>query len=97
MRPQISVAARFWLGVALPTLVLLLFILFLVFVTGQGKGAAPAGVFVLSVFILPVTMLANSWVLFVNWHGRGLLFAAGLALPLFVGCVLTYMIHGSHN
>ena len=95
MKPRTSVATRFWLGVALPTLVLSLFILFLVFVTGHGKGVAPAGVLVLSVFIVPVTMLVNCWVFFVNWQGRGLLFSAGLAVPLCVGCALALLIHGS--
>jgi hypothetical protein len=69
--------------------------LFLVFVTGHGKGAAPAGVLVLSMFIVPATMLVNCWVLFVKWQSRGLLFAAGLTVPFCVGCALAFMIHGS--
>jgi hypothetical protein len=95
MRPPLCAATRFWLGVALPTLVLSFVILFLVFVTGQGKGAAPAGVLVLSLFILPATMLVNCWVMFVKWQDRGLLLAAGLEVPLCVGFALAILIHAS--
>ena len=95
MRQVISVAGRFWLGVALPTLLLVLFLLFLVFVTGHGKGAGPASVFVLSFFAVPIMLIVNCWVLFVRWQDRGWLFAAGTALPLCVGFAAAYMIHGS--
>ena len=92
MKPRTSVAARFWLGVALPTLIFVFFILFLVFATRLGQGFGPAGVLVLSVFALPVMVLVNCWVLFVNWRSRGLLFAAGLTLPICVGFTMAIVI-----
>jgi hypothetical protein len=97
MRPRTSVSARFWLGVALPTLVLVLFILFLVFATGYGRESAPVVVIILSFVALPATMLVNCWVLFVTWSDRALLFAAGLAVPLYVGCGMAIFVHGTTN
>jgi hypothetical protein len=81
--------------VALPTLVLAIFILFLVFATGRDRESAPAVVLLLSFLALPATMLANCWVLFVRWRARALLFMAGLALPSYVGCAMAAYVHGS--
>ena len=92
MKPRTSFAVKFWLGVALPMLLFALFILFIVFAIRLGQGFAPAGVFVLSVYALPVMTLVNCWVLFVNWRSRGLLFAAGLAVPFCVGCAMAILI-----
>jgi hypothetical protein len=80
--------------VALPTLVLVLFILFLVFATGRGRESAPVVVLLLSFLALPATMLANCWVLFVHWHSRALLFAAGLTVPFYVGSGMAIYVHG---
>ena len=96
MRPRTSVSARFWLGVALPTLALVLFILFLVFATG-GEETGPVVVLIVSIVAVPATMLANCWVLFVNWNRRVLLFAGGLAGPLYVGCGMAIFLHGPKN
>ncbi|MFY9314174.1 MAG: hypothetical protein WAO95_01285 [Burkholderiales bacterium] len=78
----------------MPTVVLVLFILFLVFAMGRGRGFAPMGVVVLSFVALPATALANCWVLFVNWSGRTLLCFAGFALPLYVGCGMAVFVDG---
>jgi hypothetical protein len=96
MTPRISIAARFWLGAALPTLALVLFILFLVFATG-GKETGPVVVLIVSIVAVPATMLANCWVLFVNWNRRVLLFAGGLAVPSYVGCAMAIFLHGPAN
>jgi hypothetical protein len=92
MKPRIPVAARFWLGVALPTLIFVFFILFIVFAARVGQGFAPVVVLLLSAYALPVILLVNCWVLFVDWSSRKLLIAAGLAVPLCVGVAMAILI-----
>jgi hypothetical protein len=70
--------------------------LFLV-ATGHGRESAPAVALIVSLFALPATMLANCWVLFVAWSDRTLLFAAGLAVPCYVGCGMAIFVHGAPN
>ena len=88
MAPRTSVSTRFWLGVALPMLVFVLFILLIVFALRVGEGFAPVGVLLMSGYALPVMMLVNCWVFFVVWRNRKYLFTAGLAVPL---CVAVFM------
>lgn len=92
-RTKVSLASKFWLGIAFPLLLFVLFILFIVFAIRLGQGFAPAFVFVLSVYAVPVMLLVNCWVLFVDWRSRGRLFAAGLAMPLCVGFIMVIIIH----
>jgi hypothetical protein len=91
-RTHHSLAAKFWFGVALPTLLFVLFNLFIVFAIRLGEGFAPATVLLLSVYALPVMMLVNCWVFFVDWRSRGSLIAAGLAVPLCVGLFMAIFI-----
>jgi hypothetical protein len=92
MKPRTSFAAKFWFGVALPMLLFALFILLIVFAIRLGQGFGPAGVLVLSVYAFPVMTLVNCWVFFVDWRSRSHLFAAGLAIPLCVGFIMTIII-----
>lgn len=93
MKPRTSLAAKFWLGVALPMLIFVLFILFIVFVIRLGEGFAPVVVLLLSAYAFPVIMLVNCWVFFIDWRTRSHLFAAGLAVPLCVGAFMAIFIH----
>jgi hypothetical protein len=96
MKPRTSVSTRFWLGVVLPILALVLFIFFLAFATGASE-SGPVVVLIVSIVAVPTTMLVNCWVLFVNWSGRARLLVGGLAAPLYVGSALAIFLHGPQN
>jgi hypothetical protein len=96
MKPRASVSTRFWLGVAPPILALVLFILFLAFATGASE-SGPIVVLIVSIVAVPMAMLVNCWVLFVNRSDRAPLFVGGLAAPLYVGCALAIFLHGPKN
>ena len=89
-----SVSPRFWLGVVLPIVLLALWIALLI-ATGHGRQGAPLVMFFASFVALPATMLANCWVLFVNWKTRARLFLAGLALPALVGLAAALVVHAT--
>lgn len=93
-RATISVAARFGLGVALPAALLAAWIL-LVVLTGGGREWAPVIALVGAFVALPLAILLDCWVLFVDWRGRARLALAGLILPAIVGAGIAAFVHGS--
>ena len=77
--PPITVAARFWLGMALPAVSLGGAVVLLA-IASRGADPALATLF-LSLVAVPATLLCNGWVLFVDWPDRRRLLLAGHALP----------------
>lgn len=94
MNARATVARKFWLGNALPIVLLAAFIFYLVVVTGRGREWAPLALVAASVVIVPVTMFVNCWVLFIGFRDRLALFLAGLVLPFIVAAALTAYLHG---
>jgi hypothetical protein len=93
-RASISVATRFWLGVALPAALLAAWIL-LVVLAGGGREWAPVVALIGAFVALPLAILLNCWVLFVDWRGHARLALAGLILPAIVGAGIAAFVHGS--
>lgn len=93
-RATVSVATRFWLGVALPTVLLAAWIL-LVVLTGGGREWAPVVALIGAFVALPLSMLLNCWVLFVDWRGHARLAFAGLIIPAVVAAAIAAFVHGS--
>jgi hypothetical protein len=93
-RATISVAARFGLGVALPAALLAAWIL-LVVLTGGGREWAPVIAMVGAFVALPLALLLDCWVLFVDWRSHARLAFAGLILPALVGAGIAAFVHGS--
>jgi hypothetical protein len=94
MSSEVALSARFWLGMALPTIVLALVTAFLVLVAGQGREAAPLVVLAVSVVALPAAMLANGWVLFAPWRPAALI-VGGFAVPVLIAVAMALYIQGS--
>ena len=90
---MISVASRFWLGVALPAALLAAWIL-LVVLTGHGREWAPVVALVGAFVALPLVLLAGCWVLFVSWRSHARLALAGLILPALIGGGIAAFVHG---
>jgi len=97
MRPEISVAARLGWGLVLSTLVSAVVIWFLTVVTGSGREFAPLVALLIAFVALPVTMLVNSWVLFVRWRSRRSLFLCSLAIPSLLLSAIMLYVHGYGN
>lgn len=91
---MISVATRFWLGVALPAVLLAAWIL-LVVLTGHGREWAPVVALFGGFVALPLVLLGGCWVLFVRWRSPARLALAGLILPALVGGAVAAFVHGS--
>jgi len=87
--------ARFWLGMALPTLCLAVFTALLAVLGGQGKEFAPILLLLMALVTLPLTMLANGWTLFVDWR-RGRLVAGAFVLPVIVAVLMAIFLQGPH-
>jgi hypothetical protein len=90
----ITVATRFWLGVALPAVLLAAWIL-LVVLTGHGREWAPAVALFGAFVALPLVLLGGCWVLFVRWRSPARLAFAGLVLPAIVGGAVAAFVHGA--
>lgn len=95
MSTTTSIAARFWLGMTLPTFSLAVFTVLLALVGGKGKEFAPVLLLLMSLVFLPMTMLANGWTLFVGWR-RGRLVAGAFVLPAIVAIVMALFLQGPH-
>ena len=95
MSTTTSIAARFWLGMALPTLCLAVFTVLLALIGGKGKEFAPILLLLMSLVTLPLTMLANGWTLFVGWR-RSRLVAGAFVLPAVVAVVMALFLQGPH-
>jgi len=91
---RIAVSTRFWLGSVLPALALGLFIA-LVLATGQGRQEAPIILFFASLVAVPMVVLLNCWVLFVNWRLRLRLVASACVLPALIGIGSLLFVHGA--
>ena len=90
-----SIAARFWLGMALPTFCLAVFTVLLALIGGRGKEFAPILLLLMALVALPLTMLANGWTLFVGWR-RSRLVAGACVLPAIVAVAMAMFLHGPH-
>jgi hypothetical protein len=95
MSTTTSIAARFWLGMALPTFGLAVFTVLLALIGGKGKEFAPILLLLMALVTLPVTMLANGWTLFVGWR-RSRLIAGAFVLPAIVAVFMTMFLQGPH-
>lgn len=95
MSTTTSIAARFWLGMALPTFGLAVFTVLLALIGGKDKEFAPILVLLMSLVTLPLTMLANGWALFVGWR-RIRLVAGAFVLPAIVAVVMAMFLQGPH-
>lgn len=95
MSTSTSIAARFWLGMALPTCGLAVFTVLLALIGGQGKEFAPVLLLLMALITLPLTMLANGWTLFVGWR-RSRLVVAALVLPAIVAVAMALFLQGPH-
>lgn len=95
MSTNTSIAARFWLGMALPTLGLAVFTVLLALIGGKGKEFAPILLLLMALVALPLTMLANGWTLFVGWR-RSRLVAGAFVLPAIVAVVMAMFLQGPH-
>jgi hypothetical protein len=95
MNAPTSIAARFWLGMVLPTFCLAVFTVLLALIGGKGKEFAPVLLLLLSLVFLPITLLANGWTLFVRWP-RGRLIAGAFVLPAMVAVVMAMFLQGPH-
>jgi hypothetical protein len=83
--PAVSLRARFGFGVVLPHVALIVFLLVLILVGGKGKEFAPVLALILAFVAVPMTVLINCWVLFVDWKGVASSFLAGLIVPALTG------------
>ena len=95
MSTHTSIAARFWLGMVLPTLGLAVFTVLLALVGGKGKEFAPILLLLMALVALPLAMLANGWTLFVGWR-RSRLVAGACVLPVIVAVVMAMFLQGPH-
>jgi len=95
MSTTTSIATRFWLGMALPTLGLAAFTVLLALIGGKGKEFAPILLLLMALVTLPLTMLANGWTLFVDWR-RGRLVAGAFVLPAIVAVLMAIFLQGPH-
>jgi hypothetical protein len=95
MNTDTSIAARFWLGMALPTFCLALFTALLALIGGKGKEFAPILLLLVALVTLPLTMLANGWTLFVDWR-RSRLLAGAFVLPVIVAVIMALFLQGPH-
>lgn len=95
MSTNTSIAARFWLGMALPTIGLAVFTVLLALIGGKGKEFAPILLLLMALVALPLTMLANGWTLFVGWR-RSRLVAGAFVLPAIVAVVMAMFLQGPH-
>ena len=95
MSTPISIAARFWLGMALPTICLAAFTVLLALIGGEGKEFAPILLLLIAIVALPLAMLANGWALFVGWR-RGRLVAVAFVLPAIVAGAMAMFLQGPH-
>jgi hypothetical protein len=95
MNTNTSIAARFWLGMALPTFCLAVFTVLLALIGGKGKELAPILLLLMALVALPLSMLANGWTLFVGWR-RSRLVAGAFVLPAIVGVVMAMFLQGPH-
>jgi hypothetical protein len=93
MSTTTSIAARFWLGMALPTFGLAVFTVLLALIGGKGKEFAPILLLLMALVTLPLTMLANGWALFVGWR-RSRLIAGAFVLPTIVAVVMAIFLQG---
>jgi hypothetical protein len=95
MTTNTSIAARFWLGMALPTCCLAVFTVLLALVGGKGKEFAPILLLLMALVALPLAMLANGWTLFVDWR-RSRLVAGAFVLPATVAVIMAMFLQGPH-
>ncbi|MCC7486943.1 MAG: hypothetical protein IT529_18385 [Burkholderiales bacterium] len=91
MNRRSGIAARFWLGMFLPALLLAVMTIFIALVGGKGRGFAGIFVLIAAFVAVPGTMLANGWLLFVNWPPVRLVLA-GIALPLVIAAVMAIWV-----
>lgn len=84
----VSIATRFWLGVALPHALAVALLLMFIVIGGKGLEWSPFVAFLLALVAMPIAMLVACWVLFVRWRGTVSLATAGLVVP----CGMTFLI-----
>jgi len=90
-----SIAMRFWLGMVLPTACLVVVTILLATIAGKGREFAPIVLLLVSLVIVPATMLANGWLLFVAWR-RGPFVAAAFVLPTLVAIGMAAFLQSPH-
>jgi hypothetical protein len=95
MSTNTSIAARFWLGMVLPTFCLAVFTALLALIGGKGKEFAPILLLLMALVTLPLAMLANGWTLFVDWR-RSRLVAGAFVLPAVVAVIMAMFLQGPH-
>lgn len=90
----VSLSTRFWLGMALPTVVLVFSTLLIALVGGQGRGFAGAAALILAFAFVPAALLMNGWALFSTLR-PGRLVAAAFILPAYLIVAVALLVTGT--